>query len=95
MMVATAVLTPVCWVAERRLQFQLRAEYHRLESSTDIICCVMMDPYDGKPTPLIDPATGMPTTPARRAWHKVLGEKYEKAARSPWLSVAPDPPRPE
>jgi hypothetical protein len=32
----------------------------------------------------------------RRAdYHDHLKEKYRRAARSPWLSVEPDPPEPE
>jgi hypothetical protein len=29
------------------------------------------------------------------AWHGALKRKYERAARYPWLPVAPDPPEPE
>jgi hypothetical protein len=94
MMVAIAVLTPPCWFAERKLRFQGLAEYHSLRSEADIICCVTLVTDDGKQTALVESATGTPTTLARRDWHRVLREKYEKAARSPWLSVAPDPPRP-
>jgi hypothetical protein len=95
MMVAMAVLTPVCWVAERKLRFQRLAEYHFLRSEADIICCVMLVTDDGKKTSLVEAGTGTPTTFARSEWHRMLHEKYEKAARSPWLDVAPDPPRPE
>ena len=95
MMVAMAVLTPCWWIAVRKLRFQRLAEYHFLRSEADIICCVMLVTDDGKPTALVESATGTPTTLTRRDWHRVLREKYEKAARSPWLSVAPDPPRPE
>lgn len=28
-------------------------------------------------------------------WHDSLRSKYERAARSPWLPVGPDPPEPE
>lgn len=30
----------------------------------------------------------------RDLWHGVLAEKYKRAARYPWLPVAPDPPEP-
>ena len=30
-----------------------------------------------------------------RTWHARLVEKYERAARHPWLPVAPDPPEPK
>jgi hypothetical protein len=94
-MVAMAVLTPFCWVAERKLRFQRMAEYHFLRSQADIICCATLVTDDGKQTILVEAGTGAPTTMARANWHKTLLEKYEKAARSPWLGVAPDPPRSE
>ncbi len=31
----------------------------------------------------------------RAAYHAALSAKYERAARYPWLPVAPDPPEPE
>ena len=31
----------------------------------------------------------------RRGWHEAMADKYERAARSPWLSVEPDPPEPK
>jgi FtsZ-interacting cell division protein ZipA len=31
----------------------------------------------------------------RMDYHRDLAEKYERAARYPWLPVAPDPPEPE
>jgi hypothetical protein len=95
MMVAIAVLTLICSIAERRLRFQRLAEYHLARSSADIVCCVVLVTDDGKKTALVEGGTGVPTTLARAAWHKALHEKYERAARSPWLVVAPDPPRPE
>ena len=35
------------------------------------------------------------TLEERRAYHASLKAKYERAARHPWLSVAPDPPEPK
>jgi hypothetical protein len=32
---------------------------------------------------------------ARVDYHEYLVRKYEFAARTPWISVAPDPPEPE
>ncbi len=32
---------------------------------------------------------------ANRDYYAAMREKYERAARSPWLPVAPDPPEPE
>ncbi len=95
MMVAVAVLAAVCWVAERKLRFQRLTEYHFLRSQADIICCVMLVTDDGKKTSLIEAGTGTPTMSGRADWHRTLHKKYEKAARSPWLDVAPDPPMPE
>jgi hypothetical protein len=31
---------------------------------------------------------------ARFEWHRRLGEKYRRAATTPWLSVETDPPEP-
>jgi len=31
----------------------------------------------------------------RAAYHAAMRQKYERAARYPWLSIAPDPPPPE
>jgi hypothetical protein len=95
MMVAMAMLALVCWVAERRLRFQGLAEYHFLRSSADIVCCVVLVTDDGKATSLVEGGTGAPTTLARADWHRSLHAKYERAAHSPWLVVASDPPRPE
>jgi len=95
MMVVMAVLAAVCWVVERWLRFQRLAEYHFLRSSADIVCCVVLVTDDGKEAALVEGGTGNATTLARADWHKMLHEKYEKAARSPWLGVAPDPPRPD
>jgi hypothetical protein len=30
----------------------------------------------------------------RRGWHEAMADKYERAARYPWLCVEPDPPEP-
>src|SRR4051794_6813888 len=95
MMVVMAVLAAVFWVVERGLRFQHLAEYHSLRSSADIVCCVVLMTDDGKETVLVEGGTGTPTTAARADWHRILHEKYEQAARSPWLAVAADPPRPE
>lgn len=36
-----------------------------------------------------------PPDPVRSAWFKAMQEKYEFAARYPWLPVSPDPPEPK
>src|SRR5258708_38875309 len=33
-------------------------------------------------------------SPERREWHRIMAEKYWRAAELPWLPVAPDPPMP-
>jgi hypothetical protein len=30
----------------------------------------------------------------QRGWHEAMADKYERAARYPWLCVEPDPPEP-
>jgi hypothetical protein len=89
------VMAAGCWVAERRLRFQRLTEYHFLRSCADTVCCVVLVTDDGKETGLVEGGTGMPTTFYHAKWHKMLQEKYEKAARTPWLAVADDSPRPE
>ena len=58
--------------------------------------------FGGEPPPIRDvPPAGLgPTRYLHRAkallnYHSVLTEKYQRAARYPWLPVAPDPPEPE
>ncbi len=34
------------------------------------------------------------TWTAKKLWHAEMSNKYERAARSPWLPVGPDPPEP-
>jgi hypothetical protein len=38
---------------------------------------------------------GIPETNPRGAWNWSMFVKYEQAAHSPWLPVAPDPPEPD
>jgi hypothetical protein len=58
--------------------------------------------FGGEPPPLRDvPPAGLGPArylhPARALlrYHCALTEKYQRAARYPWLPVAPDPPEPE
>ena len=46
---------------------------------------------EGKPARYPWPA-GPPFVPAIAEYHEAMRLKYERAARYPWLSVAPDPP---
>jgi hypothetical protein len=39
--------------------------------------------------------TGTPEVDARVEWHRAMAEKYEFAARYPWLPLSSDPPEPE
>jgi hypothetical protein len=32
---------------------------------------------------------------ALNRWHLLMAKKYQRAARYPWLPVAPDPPEPQ
>jgi hypothetical protein len=38
---------------------------------------------------------GDTSSPARDGWRRALAEKYDRAARYPFLPVGPDPPEPE
>jgi hypothetical protein len=89
-MIAVAVVAiPIGVMAERRSKFQRLAERHfELAGipTTDEV------PSGGM---LIVGSDGQPVTSARFEWHFALFEKYERAARRPWLPVEPDPPEPK
>jgi hypothetical protein len=42
-----------------------------------------------------DPGYFFPENLGPLFWHEQMRQKYEKAARHPWLRVEPNPPRPE
>jgi hypothetical protein len=65
----------------QREQFRVKAEHygHRLADLSDIKV------IPGHPDPLH----------RRREYYDQMRKKYERAARYPWLPVAPDPPEPE
>lgn len=82
MMVAVAAIAILCgamMLAERRVRFGRIAEHHRLNARDYTF----------------DKEEGMYMADPGSYWHKVLHEKYRRAASRPWLSVEPDPPWPD
>jgi hypothetical protein len=92
----------------RRDSLALRAEYHATQAlcygEASQADSQGADRVEGKtPSPLrnfLDPSSVVPLrvssslNAARSAYHAALRDKYERAARYPWLPLAPDPPPP-
>jgi hypothetical protein len=90
MMLAVAVAGMACGgevVRRRRAAFLAQAEVHRaLADYLSVSEHYVLRPGD----------THLSLTGRRRAEVEArLAAKYERAARHPWLPVAPDPPEPE
>jgi hypothetical protein len=94
MMVAVAVLAVLFSVAERHFRFQRLGDYHFRKQFVDVGCFGMMVTRDGEKTVWVEASTATPITLAEARWHGALHEKYQKAARYPWVSVEPDSPKP-
>jgi hypothetical protein len=83
LMVAVAAGAILCCVIERRARFQRLAAEH--ESRTWFIAMVSVGAM------LFD-RMGRPVEVWESDWHKVMAQKYRRAARFPFLPVMPDPP---
>lgn len=87
--VAVALAADVCY--RRHAAFGLRAEQCRRGASAAYMseqAARLRNRFDHDPR----------TTAAffqRAEYYEALGAKYQRAARYPWLPVAPDPPPPE
>jgi hypothetical protein len=101
-MVVVAVLAGLLAIAMRRSRFLSLAAYHKSE----VINLGISFSYIGRVPhtglyPAIRPdGSRLPFEEVLRvykgnAWHRGLAAKYERAARYPWLPVAPDPLEPE
>jgi len=86
MMIAVAIVAALLgWLGERRARFlRLSAHYGRLAKS---YLDLQPDPQPGE----YPDATGW----RQIIWSWGLRSKYERAARYPWLPIAPDPPEPD
>jgi hypothetical protein len=83
--VAAVVLAAGVW-GQRSLAYQRRAAYHRaqLQIWPEL-------PYSNDQ----QYREAFEAMLRRRRWHEVMADKYEHAARRPWLTVEPNPPEPE
>jgi hypothetical protein len=77
-----AVLAASWTLYQRREMYRRAAERHRMGS--------LWPTRDG-----VHRNESESVEASRRAWNRKLAVKYERAARYPWLPVAPDPPEPE
>jgi hypothetical protein len=83
LMVAVAIMGIAFGMIDRHYRFKKMADHHlaKLES-LDIEKSLGIE----RPSPFFLALVN---------YHASLGEKYAKAARYPWLPVAPDPPEPK
>jgi hypothetical protein len=92
MMVVVAVvalLLGVVAILRRRTHFQRLADYHA-EAARQLRSSHGSAIHPG------GAYVHIPLTPPSLAdYHENLAAKYERAARYPWLPIAPDPPEPE
>ncbi len=84
MMVAVAIAGAVLGVIiGRQDRFRKIAAHHRAEfNNVSRMPMIMFAGSSDDPVML------------RLEWHELMRLKYERAARQPWLPVAPDPPEP-
>ena len=80
-------------LARRRQRFEALAHHHR-EAAGGPFAVSLISPAGRAHLYELAFRAGL-LSPERRQWHRDLTVKYERAARYPWLLVAPDPPPPE
>ena len=85
---AATILGAAVELQRRHDRFLRLAEHHEASSSITTACGKRPSRTNG----LGEDVRGWPN--ARIEWHRRLGEKYRRAASSPWMSVEPDPPQP-
>jgi hypothetical protein len=86
--IAVAVAVAVATIRARSERFRSLAEYHAARIAR------WSRGSDGRYRMYVD-GRGELVTRAASDWHSHLVEKYERAARYPWLLVEPDPPEPQ
>jgi hypothetical protein len=82
LMVATAIVAVVFGVYGWTMR---RSTIFRREAAKHLEDTLVLGPFTYFPN----------DSEPRAAYHWALAEKYSRAARYPWLPVAPDPPEPE
>ena len=82
-----AVIFGVEALRRRDRAFRERAAYHRAwvrNRGRFFSPIILLPPYDRAYS-----------QDSLKDWHRRMAEKYERAARRPWLPVEPDPPEPD
>jgi hypothetical protein len=94
MMIAVAVAGLVLGiVSERRHRFTLLARSHPVRMDILAVTNANGNADDQRPSAVVfSDGSRVPSNVYN--WHYMLREKYEFAARYPWLPVWPDPPEP-
>jgi hypothetical protein len=99
LMLAVAVVAALLGCADlwrRREHYRRLAETHALSEMVLRVDSVMArgDPTGGPGVRLLDLSDSLEEAAKWADYHAGLRRKYERAARYPWLPVAPDPPPP-
>src|SRR5689334_6607250 len=101
LMVATAIvgifIGSAVKLERRSARFRHLSDYHRGRVPYALSGAFDQDgEWIGEPSVLdqnMNPVTGAQRRKA--LWHEALARRYERAARRPWLPLAPDPPEPK
>jgi hypothetical protein len=93
MMVAVAIvgvlLWGTLWLRKCILAHRWMADYHAAHRAKYVV------PGPPGASPDLVDSRGEVLSVERDLWHAAMWAKYRRAARYPWLSVEPDPPRPK
>jgi hypothetical protein len=88
LMVAVAIMGLALGLGARRQRLlSVATRHHRLAMRGALRLTGRIGP-DGSTGPFYRPT-------ALGLWHWEISQKYERAARRPWLPIEPDPPEPE
>jgi hypothetical protein len=87
--IAGVLLWPTRWLGTRVRAYRWMVDYHAAKMAKYLV-----PGPPGTPPDLVD-SRGEVLSVERDRWHAEMWAEYRRAARYPWLSVEPDPPRPK
>jgi hypothetical protein len=85
LMVVVALVAFACWVGQRHARFRALAADHESRMIRLAIISMMR-------IGIAFDRAGRRVEPWESDWHEAMAQKYRRAARFPWLPIAPDPP---
>lgn len=92
MMITVAVVSILVWAVKlHQIADSHRARAYRSKQHWGAAWRGMYQKTDGSYSSIL----GNENRDLHMFYYRSLKEKYERAARYPWISVAPDPPEPE